>query len=47
VVSFERCKKILSKGDKKLTDEQIKQIIELLEFYANLSVSVYKNSHKL
>jgi hypothetical protein len=46
VVSFEKCKKILNKGEKELSDEQIQQIIHLLEFYAKLTLSVYKNSKK-
>jgi uncharacterized protein YfbU (UPF0304 family) len=47
VISCEKYKKILNKGEKKLTDEQIQQVIDLLEFYAKLSVSSYKNSQKV
>jgi uncharacterized protein YfbU (UPF0304 family) len=47
VISFEKYKIILKKGETKLTDEKIKQVIDLLEFYAKLTVSVYKNSQKL
>lgn len=47
MVSFEKYKKILNKGETKLTDEQIKQVIDLLEFYAKLTVSAYKYSQKL
>ena len=45
-MEFEKAKKILNKGERELSDEQIQQIIHLLEFYAKLSVSVYKNSKK-
>jgi hypothetical protein len=46
MVSFKECKKILNKKGTKYSDESIKEIKELLEFYAKLTVEeFYKNNN--
>ena len=48
MVSFKECKKILNKKGTKYSDESIKEIKELLEFYAKLTVEEFykKNNYE-
>mgnify|MGYP006139405719 FL=1 len=48
MVSFKECKKILNKNGNKYSDENIKEIKELLEFYAKLTVKEFykKNNYE-
>jgi hypothetical protein len=48
MVSFKECKKILNKKGVKYSDESIKEIKELLEFYAKLTVEEFykKNDYE-
>lgn len=48
MVSFKECKKILNKKGAKYSDESIKEIKELLEFYAKLTVEEFykKNDYE-
>ena len=48
MVSFKECKKILNKKGTKYSDESIKEIKELLEFYAKLTVEEFykKNDYE-
>ena len=47
MVNFEKYKKILSKKNPELTDEQIEKILEFIVLVAKQTVSNYKNSVKL
>jgi len=44
--SFTECKKILKKNGFNFTDDEIHGIKELLEFYAELSVKLFKQQLK-
>ena len=48
MVSFNECKKILNKKGVKYSDENIREIKELLEFYAKLTVEEFykKNDYE-
>ena len=48
MVSFKECKKILNKKGVKYSDENIREIKELLEFYAKLTVEEFykKNDYE-
>ena len=46
MVSFTECKKILKKEGSNFTDDEIQSIKELLEFYAELSVKLFKEQQK-
>ena len=41
MLPYEKCKRILNSGSNNFNDEQIKQIIELLEGFAETSVELY------
>lgn len=41
MLPYEKCKRILNSGGKNFNDEQIKQLIELLEGFAETSVELY------
>lgn len=45
MVSFKECKKILNKKGLKYSDENIREIKELLEFYAKLTVEEFYKKH--
>jgi hypothetical protein len=44
MVSFKQCKKILNKNELKYSDETIREIKELLEYFAKLTVKQYNKS---
>lgn len=48
MVSFKECKKILNKKGVKYSDENIREIKELLEFYAKLTIEEFykKNDYE-
>lgn len=48
MVSFKECKKILNKKGVKYSDENIREIKELLEFFAKLTVEEFykKNDYE-
>ena len=48
MVSFKECKKLLNKKGVKYSDENIREIKELLEFYAKLTVEEFykKNDYE-
>jgi len=46
VLPFEKCKKILNSGNRKFSNEQIKQIIELIQDLAEISVELYFKQKK-
>ena len=41
MLPYEKCKRILNSGGENFNDEQIKQLIELLEGFAETSVELY------
>jgi hypothetical protein len=41
VITIKKCKKVLEKNGDKYTDEQVKQISDLLKEFASLSVNEY------
>ena len=46
MLPFEKCKNILNSGNRKFSNEQIKQIIELIQDLAEISVELYFKQKK-
>jgi len=47
VVIFQKCKKIVKKGNPELTDEQIQEVINFLNLLAQQTVSNFKNNQRV